>query len=399
MKSIEYTLTSPEAIQARVDAFRPSRAGGQAEALRARLGATHFGGRYALTEEPYLIEGLKALQAMGMRIAKLWLAGRPGATASGYGFNAQWPDTSQGIALADLARTPNFRAAFAMPFHTFVLEALSMQSADWRRGVEANAEYFAREEQEFFDLAKALLEDYRDRDVTFIVQNWEGDWVLRGLGVNWEADPEASVPADIDSKIEHMVRWFQARQRGVERARQAVPDSRARVAHAVEVNKIWDVKNRQTLMERGIPHLARDVVPRVQSDLVFYSAYDACFDVPSSLWQAIEVLRAAAPPSALYGENNVAIGEIGRPENEGNRTREQIEEFWDNVLGVSLAMDLPYVLHWELYCNEPKKALGNKKDIPRDRMMTAEELRGFWLLRPDGSDSWAGAFIRKALAP
>ena len=68
-------------------------------------------------------------------------------------------------------------------------------------------------EEQFFELTKQLLKEYADRDVTFVLQNWEGDWLLRGTGVNWEADPESSIPSNIDEKIEKMVGWFSARQR------------------------------------------------------------------------------------------------------------------------------------------------------------------------------------------
>ena len=38
----------------------------------------------------------------------------------------------------------------------------------------------------------------------------------------------------------------------------------------------------------------------------------------------------------------------------------------------------PYVVYWQLYCNEPR----------RQPVKTNADVRGFWLLRPDGSKAW-----------
>ena len=87
------------------------------------------------------------------------------------------------------------------------------------------------------------------------------------------------------------------------------------------------------------------------------------------------------------------IGEIGEPENINNQTSSSIREFWDLMLGVYIAQNIPYIVQWELYCNE------NKDDSPRtqDRNKSAEELRGFWLIRPDGSKSWTQNYFEEIL--
>ena len=49
---------------------------------------------------------------------------------------------------------------------------------------------------------------------TFVLQNWEGDWMLRGIGKPWN-------PPDSDwrERCEQMKRWITAKQAGVNRAR------------------------------------------------------------------------------------------------------------------------------------------------------------------------------------
>ena len=58
-----------------------------------------------------------------------------------------------------------------------------------------------------------------------------------------------------------------------------------------------------------------------------------------------------------------------------------------------LAQQVPWILHWELYCNEVAKLGGPKRDVYR-----AEDLRGFWLIRPDGSLSYSGKYLKGLLA-
>ncbi|MCX7016773.1 MAG: hypothetical protein NTW86_30155, partial [Candidatus Sumerlaeota bacterium] len=240
------------------------------------------------------------------------------------------------------------------------------------------------------------LEEYRDRPVMFVLQNWEGDWMLRGTGVAWERDPKL-VPLNIDQKIQGMIRLFQARQRGVERARAEVKDTKARVSHAVEVNKIWNVKEKKPMMECGVPTVLAGVVPHVRPDMVSWSAYDGLWDMPVSFWQGIELIRHYTPPSPLLGRDNVVIGEIGLPERDTKKTPEQIAEFWDQAVGVIVSFNIPYMLHWELYCNEWKDKNKLRTPPPDEPPAKAEDLRGFWLIRPDGSDSYAGAYFRRLL--
>jgi hypothetical protein len=59
---------------------------------------------------------------------------------------------------------------------------------------------------------------------------------------------------------------------------------------------------------------------------------------------------------------------------------------------VFFAQQIPWILHWELYCNE----IANK-DVPRQSVYRAGDLRGFWLVRPDGSLSYSGKYLKALL--
>jgi hypothetical protein len=368
----EFGLTPADEIIEQARRARPLYGGLIPEDLNYRLGATHYDGRYYLTEEPFLLEGCQAVQQFGMNVVKLWLAPR----LPGYAYNSEW-NLSSDSELVDIARHAYFQAAFEMPFSTFVLEIAPI------RGLRSNQQDqdFADDERQLHDLASYLMETYAERDVTFILQHWEGDWMLRqNAGLRWEPGG----PTDVQQRCEQFSRWLEARQQGVTRARQDTnaQQVKCKVLHATEVNRVMDLM-------RGIPTLTSHVLPHVEVDLVSWSCYDGMRN-EVDLWRGIELIRKHASPSPAFGDPVVFIGEVGIPE--ASRTEEEIVNGWDRAMGVFLAQNIPWIVQWELYCNEPKA--GDKSDY---RVRTAEEMRGFWLIRPDGSLSFGGQYIKKLL--
>jgi len=66
-------------------------------------------------------------------------------------------------------------------------------------------------------------------------------------------------------------------------------------------------------------------------------------------------------------------------------------------MGVFLAQDIPWIVHWQLYCNEiTEKA--KQKPVPQNGMYSRDDLHGFWLIRPDGSLGHAAEYFKKLLA-
>lgn len=129
-----------------------------------------------------------------------------------------------------LADTPYYRALFAREFDTFILTAFRPARAAgyWRQQFSPEDEQ--AEEDCFASLTRYLLRTYAQTRKTFIIQNWEGDWALRG-----NFDP-ATQPTPAATKA--MIRWLAARQRGVDRARAEFVKGGARVFHACEVNLV-----------------------------------------------------------------------------------------------------------------------------------------------------------------
>lgn len=388
-------LTAPHIIREKADNYRPLNANEVPSDLPSRVGTAHFSGRYHLTDDPILKEGVDQIADMGMRVVKLWFTVTD-KNFNGYYFNSDWPSITPNTRLVDLAKMEHYREGFENEnIDSFVMITATSNDHLWRRGADGLDSYYKDEEEQIYELAKYLLETYADREVTFVFQNWEGDWLLRANSANtqWERNPDSFVPDNVDDRIAGMIRWFNTRQDGVNRARKEIQDTKATVAHAIEVNKVW-WPERKDFQGNYAPILVTHVLPHVNTDLVLWSAYDSVYDNPVSLWQGIEVIRHFAQPSELYGENNVAIGEYGIPVQQRNWDAPQISRYYDQFMGAAIALELPYVLHWILYCNEVMDDQGNRIQNPDfKRAYPLEELRGYFLVKPDGSYSVAGQYF------
>jgi hypothetical protein len=367
-------LTSTREIEERVRRARPLLGGKIPRDITRRLGATHYDGHYHLTNKPFLVEGAEKLHELGMGVAKFWLREDD---LPGYEYNSRLKEALNSGRLVDVLKHEEYRAALSLPFTTVMLEVFPLVGSK-QSFFEADSD-FADEEEQFHEVAAYLLKTYADRDLTFILQNWEGDWMLRRAeGGSWGQVPAGEVRRRCDA----FVRWLTARQRGVERARKEAGRTRCRVCHAAEVNRVWDGT-------KGLVTLTTHVLPQVTLDLVSWSCYDGMSSAVS-MWQGVELIRQHMRPSPLFGKNAVYIGEIGKTENDS--TAAEITEWWDRAMGVAFAMNIPWIVHWELYCNEPRN--GSKSDRhPRK----AEEMRGFWLVKPDGSLSYSGKYLTTLL--
>lgn len=322
------------------------------------LGVAHAGGKYGFTGDDYLNEGADRLLELGTRVIKVWFQ-RDGERA--YRFNSDWgpPATD----LAELARKPYYQELFAKPFTTFILVVESAAPASFLDGM--SPEEIEAEREQIHGLARHLLEQYAGSGKTFILQNWEGDHLLRQR-LAPEAEPDAT-------RLQGMRDWWNARQDGVEQARREVEPRGVMVAHAAEVNLLAQS------MEGKIT-ATNAVVPFTRADLYSYSSWDLRFD-RRRLTEALDYLQRMAPDSELYGEHNVYLGEFGAVKDqvgEGVSLRNTIHGLAEAALGWGAR----YVVFWQVFCNEAAKTYEGR---PRN-----SDMRGFWLIRPDGSKapSW-----------
>lgn len=367
-------------------------AAGQAGASRAsapsrapmadRLGCTHVSGKYNFTEQDFLNEGADRILELGMRTIKLYLH----QPREHYPFNSQWPKSFAG--LAEMAAHPHYQAVFDKPFRTYVLTTFSITREDsmrrWREGYTDDE--YAEDVRQFEELTAYLLRTYKSTGKTFILQNWEGDWALRG---NFDPKPEAD-PSEETAR--HMVRWLNARQEGVERGRRKAGRTNAKVYHACEVNLVAIAMN-------GRVSVTNNVLPHTRCDLYSYSGYDIigqAGDDPekgrAAIREALDYLASKAPDSKPFGDKNIYVGEFGWPEVVSEQDPHASTQKSMNVIRATVETALewgcPYVIYWQLYDNESRAG--------RERP-TNDQVRGFYLIKPDGTPAAAWDYFAELL--
>jgi hypothetical protein len=317
------------------------------------VGVSHVAGKYNFTDEDFLNEGADVLHEMGCRVVKVWMT----ALKRSYPFNSTWPKVRS---LTEMAKIEYFRRFFDKPFETFILEAYSPARSDhyYLDGVSpADAEAETREMAEF---ATYLLDTYKETGKTFIIQNWEGDWSLRGGAPGQDPSPTA---------VKGMIDWFNARQDGVDAARKKAGErAGVKVLHAAEVNHVD-----RAMKKEGVT-VANDILPRTHCDLYSYSAWDVPTHEPAKFRAALDYLASKAP-----GEDNVYVGEFGAPENVVGSPEKQRDHV-QSAVETAMKWGAKYAVYWELYCNEFKDPKAKLVTRPKN-----DDMRGFWLVRPDGS--------------
>lgn len=317
------------------------------------IGTQTIGVQYGFTQDTRLVETAKAILATGSNILKITLGRQT--------FESYKLPKDDGITdLVGLAtREPSVQAVLAMPFAHYLFWASPMHGDNWtRRFGDAEKE---RQYREIFDLVRHLRTAFKGTGKSFWLGHWEGDWLLRnakpGGGYEDQADP---------GRITNMIAWLQTRQKAVEDAKRATPDSDVAVWHYTEVNRVMDDLKPD---HRG---LTNSVLPHVDIDFVSYSSYDATNGEPAKvhdrLARAIAHIESKLKPKPGITGRRVFIGEFGTHAT-GAKTPERFESLACNVFKVGLELDCPMILFWEMYCNE----------IDQDG-----KHRGYWLIDDQG---------------
>ncbi|WP_214627440.1 hypothetical protein [Paenibacillus agaridevorans] len=326
------------------------------------VGSTHVAGTYHLTTTNFLNEGADQLKNLGTDVIKVYMDmityadnnGVPAYQARYYNWNSNWGVMST---LTQLAQHSYFVDLFNKPFKTYVITTLQPDTIDIHAQLSAPAMAAAlqTEYDQIYNLTVHLLNTYRNTGKTFILQNWESDWMIQG--------PNGTS----NQAISNMIQWMNKRQDAVNQARIDVQPQGVNVYNAIEVNAV--VAGMQ-----GSVSAVNNIVPYTYTDLYSYSAYDSTYD-QHSFKAALDYFKTKAPDSAAFGNNNVYVGEIGRPEMiYGDRNT------FGNILTnikVALQNDVPYILFWQLYDNHSSVVNSNN----------LYDHAGFWLIKPTGEKS------------
>ena len=344
------------------------------------IGSSHVLQRYYFGEEDCLNQGADALLDMGSKVIKIWYYNGGETPDIMYPWNSNW--STNITSLTDGLKNTHYTELFEKPFKTFVMNVASFVPPTdpyyWQENITQSQ--VDQEEAEFYEFTKALLKKYEGTGKIFVLQHHEGDWHTRG-------HTDATIPAEAGVH-DRMVKWLNARQSGVTRAREELDTKEVFVYHAAEINMVLNSMN------DGQLNMVNDVLPRTTLDLVSYSCYDTCIGPalagdPEELRDAVKYIKKNMPDSAVFGNNNVYLGEYGIPEN--NYTPEQVETVMTNTVTIGLEENCPYIIYWQLYDNE----ISNTNAIPPIKLNS--DLRGFWLIKPDGAKSWHYDYLKKML--
>ena len=400
------TLSDETTITNNIDSHDPNE-GGNVSGIEDVFGASHIGGWYNETDNPYMLEGLDRYKDFGSSAIKTTLSAENGKMFSAYPFNHSWPNFQT---LKEIAQHQYIDSLFSrnhIKTHTFW--TTSRNKGDWKKGPDFDHQSFLNEEQQFYDLTKHLLVTYGSMNKTFVYQNWEGDWILRGQGVLWETNPSI-IPDDVEWDIEGMARMFRARQRGTERARNEHASATAKVFNGIEFNKLWwnDNGTRKTMMESNIPCVIADVASKVRLDLTSWSAYDGGWTNAQhphghAMWKGLEMARYYTNETKeINSDFPVQIGEFAINENPRNgswnnyKSKGVIENRYGRYIGVALSLGIPNFYLWNLYCSGQQGAPEGftwQKGVQYEDELLYEWMDGKWLIEPDGTWGHAANFL------
>lgn len=402
------TLSTTAQITAAINQRDPNQ-GADVKVIKDIFGATHIAGWYNFTSRPYLLEGLDFYKTFGSTAIKTTLTSVNGKMYDAYPFNHTWPnfatlkDVAQHVMIDSLFKRQHIKT------HTFW--TTTKLQGKFKEGPDFNHSNFLNEEQQFYDLTKHLLTTYGSMNKTFVYQNWEGDWMLRGEGVAWENDPTL-IPKDVDWEIEGMSRLIRARHMGTERARNEFSGANAKVFYATEFNKLWTQKNGTfiTMEDNGTPSVLANVIPHTRLDLTSWSAYDGDWTDANNprghaMWKGLEVARYFTTESGdLVSNCPVQIGEFAVNENPKYNTgvtESGIRTRYGRYIGVALGLGIPNFYLWNLYGSGQQGGPSGftwEKGVQYEDAFLTEWLDGKWVIKPDGTWGFAGKFLMEQWA-
>ncbi len=310
------------------------------------VGTQTFDPVYQFTTNSRLVETAEAIRDMGANVIKFKLG------HDYFGKRGNVAEKNPAIhSLTELVRDePSHRRVLDMPFANYVVWAYSFADHDWHHGFKK--EFAEAEYREIYDLTKYLLTKFSGTGKSFYLGHWEGDWWLRGFDSDKNIGPDGRATPDA---IQGMIDWLNTRQRAIEDAKRDTPHERVNVWQYTEVNLVKRAM-------QGAKTICNDVLSKTSVDFVSYSSYDTASN-PKELREALDFIESKLPAKKGITGKRVFIGEYGFPAI-WNSPQEQDAKSRAVIL-TALDWGCPFVLYWEMYCNE---------------LDDRGKQRGFWLI-------------------
>lgn len=328
------------------------------------VGSAHVAGDYNYPNDGLqFINGCQAILSRGFPVLKIYAT--PDYVTD-YPFQVAW--SSVPTNLSQLVQTTQYASQLAL-FQKIVITAFTFANGttNWWH-TDVSTAKMAAEYTEMYNLAAYLLSTYNGQGKEFILQNWEGDWAFMD-----STNPETHVNEWV---VHNYVAYLGTRQRAIRDARAAV-QSDCQISMAFEANRVLDARNMPSARR-----ILRDIAPRIQPDLISYSAYDSTI-VQQGSWGSSQAnwlvnttpvfTKALRELQLAFPGVPIQIGEFGYPENEapvGYNCGDMCVSTWQIWMNAVVAAVRKNFLFWEVFDNE----------VPR----------GFKMVNPDGTTTQSG---------
>ncbi|MDQ3230739.1 MAG: DUF4214 domain-containing protein [Pseudobdellovibrionaceae bacterium] len=333
-----------------------------------RLGSSMAAMRYNpynILDENILVDGARDLHSLGFRTIKIWM-NREVKNENFYHFpEERLRPIVDSVQLLDLDQ---YKQVFDMDFKTwFLLEEVPAEANGsgntWELKAQQPLSQEARDRiyHDFYQLTKGLLERYAGTGKIFILQNHEADWHITD-----DMSP-SSMKSQTPAQQANMRDYLSLRQEALNRARRESSATQVYVYHmceAVAVMRSWK-NNRESVV--------RDILPTTPCDLYGYSAYDSSLSSPDDFKQSLAYFYSHTQPSFAFGRDNIAISEIGAPENSMPGREDLVRQSID--IAFANSPRVPYIVLWNGYDNECPMST----NLPSLQKSCA----GFWVRRVD----------------
>lgn len=309
------------------------------------LGTHSIAGRYQFTNESKLMEIAKHTRGMGSNILKISLGKR---SPKSYGM----PEKKVETTLELFQSIPDYKEVFDMDFKYIFAWVHSLTDVKWKQRINKAEE--KKLYDEMFEFASYLLKEYNNSGKTFMIGNWEGDWLLHS-GFNRNMTPSKT-------HVKNMTKWFQIRQKAIDDAKRKVKHTNVSIYHYIEVNLV--LKGMQ-----GETCISKEILPKVDVDFVSYSSYEA---IKNKTFQekkmALEevftyIEEQLKPKKGLPFKRRAYLGEYGYHANSKKpKTFQKQFDETKEIMQIALELNIPFALHWQMYNNEYDKN-GNSKQM------------------------------------
>lgn len=322
------------------------------------VGTQTIGVKYQFTDESALVETAKEIQKLGCDTLKIAFTPK---YADDYRMTK---DPAIQSVLELLRRKPEFKQVMELPFRNVMLwlYPFSDKKSGFRKGfipeAEAKAVY-----SEIYDFTEHLLKTYSGSGKSFFLGNWEGDWHMLNEKYDYNLDP---TPETIQGAIE----WFNLRQKAIADAIRDTKHYEVDVYYYIELNHVRKSldDDRPTIVNTVLPHIKTDYVSWSSYDITTVAAKQGGEQGKQRVFDALNYIEKHLPESDIPGKR-VFVGEYGFNLQQV-KDRDAQKNCAESIMQWCLEWGCPFVLYWELYCNEIKPSTG--------------EHRGFWLIDQDG---------------